>query len=272
MRQVLNLNEDWRFIRGDFAPRSHAEGWDGAKGKSFYFGMTASNIDESKWQVVTLPHDYGIETDYSTRNESFIGADRVPDMSSINSRLFAAGSLPGCVAWYRRKFSLPKEARDKRVRIVFDGVYRNSTVYLNEHFIGSHESGYTSFSFDISDFVYTDKQNTLCVRVDSTEHEGWWYEGGGIYRGVRLEITEKLSIAEHGVYVTAEPDLSQTRNEALIMCAPSKVRIETVLQSRLDDESENRIVNAVLNEQDKDSSFPIDKKLVSEEKSIRKIL
>ena len=240
MRSVMKLNDGWKFVLGDFAPRSPAEGWGGAKAKSFYFGMTAANLDDSGWRDVRLPHDFVHEGDYSTRAETFIGADRVPDMSSINSRLFAAGSLPGGIGWYRKQFTVSETSEaDKRYFMCFDGVYRNSTVYLNEHFVGNRQSGYTPFSYEVTDYIYTDRENLLAVRVDATEHEGWWYEGGGIYRPVRLIITEKAHIAKDGVFVTAMPETGRIFSEKSdapngILFAPALFEISTEIDSHLE--------------------------------------
>ena len=245
MRRIIDLNNDWKFIRGDFAPRNHAEGWGGAKGKSLYFGMTAADLDDSSWQSVCLPHDYGIESDYSTRAEKFIGADRVPDMQTINSRLFSAGSLPGDVAWYRKRFTIPYAADCKRAYLKFDGVYRSSTVYLNEHFVGTFESGYTGFDYDVSDYIYADRDNVLCVRTDSTAHEGWWYEGGGIYRGVHLVLTNDIAIAESGICIASQPDLGTMQSDDKSHYAAADLSIQVRLTNRRDNSENVRIDFAV---------------------------
>ena len=125
------------------APHTNTEGWGGAKGKSFYFGAAGRNLEDSGWKDVDVPHDFVMEGDYTQKNEVFVGSDRVPDMETIDSRHFAGGSLEGGIGWYRKKFELPASQEGKRVFLTFDGVFRNSTVYVNEHFVGTHESGYS---------------------------------------------------------------------------------------------------------------------------------
>ena len=88
-------------------------------------------------------------------------------------------------------------------------MYRNCTIYLNEYYIGKYESGYTSFYYDITDFVNIGGENLLAVRVDATGREGWWYEGGGIYRNVWLEIKENISAAYNGVFIYSDVALEE---------------------------------------------------------------
>src|SRR5437899_3512892 len=74
-------------------------------------------------------------------------------------------------------------------------------MWLNGHFLGRHSSGYTSFQYDISEVVKPGANNQLVVRVDPTEFEGWWYEGGGIYRHTRLVSVTPLHVAPWGVHI-----------------------------------------------------------------------
>ena len=86
-------------------------------------------------------------------------------------------------------------------------MFRNSTVYVNEHFVGTIESGYTGFTGDVTEYINFEESNLVAVRVDSTGREGWWYEGGGIYRHVWLTVKEPVYLPEDGIYITAEPVL-----------------------------------------------------------------
>ncbi|HBF33673.1 TPA: beta-galactosidase [Candidatus Sumerlaeota bacterium] len=145
--------------------------------------------------------------------------------------------LPLEPAWYRRAISIPASAKYKRLWLEFDGVYRNSYMWLNGRFLGGHYSGYTSFRFDVTDFVEPDKDNVLTVRVDPTAFEGWWYEGGGIYRHVRLIETDPIHIAtEGGVFVSASvPDVGSG------IKANSTLDVQTVLSN-----ANNKATEAVL--------------------------
>lgn len=196
-----NFNKDWKFYLGDLAPHTTTEGWSGAKAKANSFGATAIALDDSKWRSVTLPHDYVSEGEYSRKTTEGNDMRDIPEMESIDSRLFAAGSLEGGIGWYRKNFDLNVK-QGQRVLLHFDGVYRNSTIYINEYYVQSHTGGYDSFIVDATDFVNMQGKNLIAIRVDSTGREGWWYEGGGIYRNVWLEVKEEVYLEPWGVQVT----------------------------------------------------------------------
>lgn len=206
MRIRTSFDKNWKFYLGNLAPKTDADGWGGAKARAYSFGATAFDLDDSKWRTVNLPHDFVMEGDYTRKTLEKADMQKIPEMESIDSRHFAGGSLEGGVAWYRKHFTLDNDLENKRIFLCFDGVYRNSTVYLNEYLVGSHKNGYTGFTYDITDFVNIGGENVLAVRVDATGREGWWYEGGGIYRHVWLEVKEAAYIEESGVYVAADVD------------------------------------------------------------------
>lgn len=147
---------------------------------------SAAAFDDAAWRSVNLPHDYVVE---GTFNEKY-------------PNLWA--SLPTPRAWYRKRLNIPESLRGKRVSVEFDGIYRDSEIWFNGHYLGNQPSGYTSFALDLTPFVEFGKENTLAVRVDPRVQEGWWYEGGGIYRHVWLAATEPLHVAHWGTYVTSE--------------------------------------------------------------------
>ena len=105
------------------------------------------------------------------------------------------------IGWYRKEFDLPASDKGKILWLEFDGVYRNSFVWLNGHCLGRHLSGYSSFRYDISQFANYGGTNVLVVRVDASRFEGWFYEGAGIYRHVWLEKTSPIAIAPDGIFV-----------------------------------------------------------------------
>src|SRR5262249_28294288 len=135
---------------------------------------------------VHLPHDFVVEGSFTP---------------SANA---SHGSLPTGAGWYRRTFSLPASDKGKRLWLDFDGVYRNSHVWLNGRLLGNYKSGYTGFRYDITEIANYGGKNVLVVRADARAQEGWWYEGGGIYRHVWLTKTAPLHIAPDGVFVAPE--------------------------------------------------------------------
>lgn len=216
MRMRFNMDNNWRFFNGDLPPKNNTDSWGGAKAKGFSFGAAAMDFNDSKWRSVDIPHDFVSEGEYSRKTSENFDMQKIPEMESMDSRHFAGGSLEGGIAWYRKSFEIPAEYSDKRILIYFDGIYRNSTVYLNEYLVGTHSGGYDSFYYDITDFVNIGESNTLAVRVDATGREGWWYEGGGIYRHVWLEIKENVSVEPWGVFVSPVVDLDKRSAEITI--------------------------------------------------------
>lgn len=205
MRETRWLREDWAFHRGDLAPGDAGR----ASGQSAGFDVGPCNVafDDSKWRRVRIPHDFVLEGSFQRR-------DPITGESLVNH-----GFLPGGVGWYRKWLTVPAEHEGGRLYLLFDGVYRESSVYLNHFFLGRHGSGYTSFYYDITDFVRMGEENLLAVRVDARRHEGWWYEGGGIYRHVRLMRTPAVHFPPWGTLAISEsaspgqPAVVLVRNE-----------------------------------------------------------
>jgi beta-galactosidase len=194
MRQTWSLNTDWKFCYGDITETNydavHKERYRQPHWiKSGNHGVAKWGYDDSDWIDVHIPHDFVLEN-----------AEYDPQVPASH------GSLKKGIGWYRRTFKLPVDAVEKRICIEFDGVFRNSSVWVNGHYVGTHLSGYTSFAYDITEVVHAEEPNVVAVRVDASEFEGWWYEGGGIYRDVRLVLTDSLRIQQWGTFVKAKPD------------------------------------------------------------------
>lgn len=201
MREVINFDKGWLFHRGDIGagedfPAYKGIAYMGAKTERMLTGPASRFYNDNpdcysqsveykreKWQYVDLPHDY-------------IAGD-VPD-EKYNPAL---GFFRYDNAWYRKKFTLPKEDAGKRITLLFEGVATHATVYLNGCLIKHNFCGYTTFEADITDYVQTEGQNVLAVYVDASSHEGWWYEGAGIYRHVYLIKTQPLAVDLWGIYV-----------------------------------------------------------------------
>jgi beta-galactosidase/beta-glucuronidase len=131
------------------------------------------------------------------------------------------GSLLPTGACYRKTFTLPVADKGKALWLDFDGVYRDSIVYLNGQKLGQHPCGYTPFHYDISRVASfgPGSKNVLAIQVNAQKQEGWWYEGGGIYRHVWLTKTDPVHIAPWGTFVTAnlpEPTADKPPTEATV--------------------------------------------------------
>ena len=183
------------------APRHSQNWWSGwkfLKGAD-PAGASGTSFDDASWSTVTVPHDYSMDGPYSESN-LMTSADYAP--YSTHKKPGAQGYLPRQIGWYRKTFTVPSEYSGKKVFIEFDGVFRNSYTYLNGTLLGNHYSGYTSFVYDMTPYIKFGSTNVLAVKLDAELNEGWWYEGRGIYRPVRLVITDKLHVAKWGTFVT----------------------------------------------------------------------
>ncbi len=150
-------------------------------------GAEQGSFSDVAWRTVDLPHDWSIESSPEKSNPGGAGE----------------GFFPGGVGWYRKAFSAPAAWQGKRISVEFDGVYRNATVYLNGHKVGTHPYGYTSFAFDLTSYLNFTGSNVLSVRVDnSAQPNSRWYSGSGIYRHVRMVVTDPTHVAHWGVFVT----------------------------------------------------------------------
>lgn len=198
-RERLRLDFDWRFHFGNASDPAKDFGFGGGDGGAFaktgeIFEPSRRDFDDSGWQQITLPHDF------------LVGLPFVEDAD-----LYQYGFKPvgreypeTSIGWYRRVFEIPRADLGRRLALEFDGVFRDAMVVLNGIYLGRNLSGYAPFGFDITDSVRYGEQNILVVRADATEHEGWFYEGAGIYRHVWLAKTDALHVGQWGTYVRSE--------------------------------------------------------------------
>ena len=170
-----DFNFDWRFALGDEPA----------------FAEVA--FDDGAWRELHLPHDWSVEGAFSKDNPS------TP----------SGGALPGGIGWYRKHFRAPEGMFDaegkpqKAVSVEFDGVFMNSTVYVNGQAFGTRPYGYSSFCYDITSALVPGK-NVIAVRCDNADQpNSRWYAGCGIYRNVRLVVTDPVHVAYNGLYVRA---------------------------------------------------------------------
>ncbi|WP_332367688.1 beta-galactosidase GalB [Spirosoma telluris] len=176
-RTILDFNKDWRFYLGDEA-----------KAKIITF-------NDSDWRTLNLPHDWSIEGQFSKHH-----------LSTTQE-----GALPTGIGWYRKAFTVSTSAKGKAVFIEFDGIYRNSEVWINGHSLGIRPYGYSSFRYELSTYLkFGREKNVLAVRVDnSAQPNSRWYTGSGIYRNVRLVTTSQIAVNQWGTFVTTPTVTSQ---------------------------------------------------------------
>lgn len=200
MRQILDFNSAWSFAlgnRGDYS-KDFGYGYSMkpfAKAGEFPTEFTA-DFDESKWTKVDLPHDWtvGLRPVYSQSGTA----------NSHGYKPFGAEYPEYCIGWYRKSFTLDETYRSKKVFFEFDGAYRDMQLWINGIYLGRNESGYIGDRYDLSDMIYFDRENVLIARLDASQNEGWFYEGCGIYRPVRLIVTDGLRIDDTDVFVHSD--------------------------------------------------------------------
>jgi len=182
-RETQSFDRGWRFHLGD-VPRAQEPG----------FADTA-------WRRLDLPHDWSIEGPFSEQNPAGV----------------AGGALPGGIAWYRKAFTLPAGDTGKVVFIEFDGVYRDSEVWINGQYLGKRPYGYSSFRYELTPHIrYGKQRNVIAVRVDNSQQpNSRWYSGSGIYRHVRLVKTNPVHVDQWGTYV-ATPAVSAESSQVSI--------------------------------------------------------
>ena len=194
-RERLRLDADWRFNLGPEVDGTHGYAGGGSFEKQGnLFAPSSRQFDAGTWQHVTLPHDWAVDLPFV--------AD--PRLSETGFKPLHREYPETSTAWYRKVFALPATDAGRRLSIEFDGVFRDCTVVLNGHLLGRNLSGYVPFAFDITDYATVGGENVLVVRVDATEHEGWFYEGAGIYRHVWLVKTAPVHVPQWGTYVTSD--------------------------------------------------------------------
>lgn len=158
------------------------------------------NANDASWRTLNLPHDWSVEGKFDKNAPAGTGG----------------GALPGGIGWYRKTFTIPASQKDKMVFIEFDGVYRNSEVFINGHFIGKRPYGYSSFVYNLTPHIkFGDEKNVIAVKVDNSEQpNSRWYSGSGIYRNVWLTTVDKLHIFNWSTYVTT-PHVSESLAEVM---------------------------------------------------------
>ena len=162
-------------------------------------GAAATDFDDRGWRTVNLPHDWAVELPFDSKGTASHGSKAI-------GRNFPQNS----VGWYRKSFTIPNSDLGKKISIEFDGVFRDSQVWVNGFYLGQESSGYASFSYDITDYLNYGGNNVVAVRVDASLEEGWFYEGAGIYRHVWLTKTSPLHVAHWGTFVSTDYGIKGT--------------------------------------------------------------
>lgn len=244
MRQHTLMNQEWKFAKGHAANPT----------KDFHYGQSLSfskinflqeatmlladqrsklstphteHFDDSGWETVQLPHDWGMTLGVDPGQLKMKGYRKLGGRSPENS-----------VGWYRKTFSLTP-VKGCRYTLEFEGVYRDAQVWMNGIYLGKGESGYVPMVFDVTECLNygDDARNVITVRVDATQSELWSYEGAGIYRNVWLTRTSAIHVPTWGTYVTTDVDVP---NRAATVKAEIEVANDTYVPASV------QVVNTII--------------------------
>ena len=172
---AVSFDAAWKFHMGDVT------------------GAQAATFDDSSWTALDVPHDWSITLPFTQSSPAGAGG----------------GYLNGGVGWYRKTFTLPASSAGQKVFVQFDGVYMDSTVYLNGTQVGARPYGFSSFECDLTANAKFGASNVLAVRVNNQQPSSRWYSGSGIYRHTWLKTVNPVRVAYTGTAVTT-PQVSTT--------------------------------------------------------------
>ena len=210
-----SFDEEWLFYRGDIVEGER------------------SDLDDSQWRQVNLPHDWSIE-DIPGTNSPFT-ADAVTEVSG--------GFTVGGTGWYRKHFYVDAAEKGRCIAVAFDGIYMNADIWVNDRHVADHVYGYTAFELDITDYVRFGEKNLIAVRVKNEGLNCRWYTGSGIYRHTFLRITNPLHFETWGTFITT-PVATANRAEVhvqSILANTEKANGKVILETQIVDK-ENRTV------------------------------
>ena len=185
-RSVVNIDRGWLFTLTDYPSMPYP-----STGVQDTSSLAMQAFDDASWRPLDVPHDWAIEGEFSAAHPSGTGG----------------GALPGGIGWYRKHFTLADLgfAYDENHRYIirFDGVYMNSTVWINGNELGTRPYGYISFEYDLTPYLNSDGDNVLAVRVDNSDQpNSRWYSGCGIFRSVYITSVNRTHIVPAATHIT----------------------------------------------------------------------
>lgn len=185
VRTEQTFKKGWKFTRED-----HAEN-------------ASIDCNDSKWQSVSVPHDWAIYGPFSIDNDKQNVAITQDGQKEAMEHAGRTGGLPFVgVGWYRLQFEAPNFKEGKIATLLFDGAMSHARIYVNGQEAGYWPYGYNSFSVDVTPFLKAGEINTLAVRLENETESSRWYPGAGLYRNVHLRIQEKAHIPVWGTNLT----------------------------------------------------------------------
>ncbi len=186
-RSERTLEKGWKFTRDD--------------NPSF----SSPSFDDSKWQNVTIPHDWAINGPFSINNDKQNTAIAQDGQTQAMEHAGRTGGLPFVgTGWYRLSFDAPELKEGTKCTLVFDGAMSHAQVYINGEKAIFWPYGYNTFYVDATPFLKRGAKNELAVRLENENECSRWYPGAGIYRNVHLVFTNEAHIPMWGTQVITE--------------------------------------------------------------------
>lgn len=166
-----NFNKNWKFYLGDQP------------------GAYLPSFSDDNFANINLPHDYSLDQDFSPYFEA------------------ESAYKPGGVGNYRKSFVIDDiNLEEKQVFIYFDGVYQNSSTYINGEKLGFNPYGYNPFAYELTPYLKKDGENLLAVTTNHQVPSSRWYSGSGIYRSVDILVKDRLNFGIYGPKIDYEID------------------------------------------------------------------
>ncbi len=193
------INNDWTFAMGNAASKEldYTHGTEyftyicKAQSSNHSHAPIMPEFDDSSWQKVSMPHDWAVDLPYS------------PEASHSHGYKCIGWKYPeNSVGWYRKHIEIPAEDKGKQFFIEFEGIYRDSEVFCNGFYLGGERSGYASSVYTLTPYLNYGGDNVIAVRCDASLEEGWYYEGAGIYRNVRLYKSGPVSMKHYSLKIS----------------------------------------------------------------------
>ena len=209
----INFNKNWLF---NFENNLEAFNDFGLKKYNSAIGAANRYYKHSNWQKIDLPHDYAVMLQKTPDANIFAGGFPNTNADKFRSLGYSNAEEIFNIGWYRKEFTLGEEYADKRIFIEFEGIFRDAVIWVNGSYMTRHTSGYNSLIFEITDHVRVNEENSVAVRVDSDQVEGWWYEGSGIYRNVNLWVTESVYFKPRKTFVRTDMEGNVSADAVLV--------------------------------------------------------
>ena len=185
VRTEQTFEKGWKFTREDNAEFANP------------------GYNDSKWQNVTVPHDWAIYGPFSINNDKQEMAITQDGQTEALEHAGRTGGLPFVgTGWYRLNFDAPGFEKGKKATLIFDGAMSHARVYVNGQEAGYWPYGYNSFYVDATPYLKPGEKNELAVRLENEPESSRWYPGAGLYRNVHLVINEDAHIPTWGTYAT----------------------------------------------------------------------